>query len=383
MAPELKEALMRQAAILGPGRERCSRPSDEENAWGWARCAAMIRRRDASGLARTLEELGFTPKAPQGGDGAGLLWLAASGPGAIGFMELARAIVKEPDTPGWELDLGQKLRLGMAPNARSALEESRESQAREPAKSGKGPVMAALAADAPEALAQLLCEPGWMEALLAMEPAPFEGEWAPTASERLDQIKESGAALEASLIGAALGAQAGGCLALLMEMPEFCHNAARDRLLSVRLSRNPKWRKSQHAFPEAGHGEGSALFGGAKATCPSFFEMLLCVEDHAGERRMEAAIDRLIEKADPAAARPQIGSGMLWPHMLLARSPLWSKEGQALLMKRLSRLSERGFEMAWGDLAGAAQKEAPGLAEWARLQEAAAPAARRAGPKAL
>lgn len=376
-----KESLLELAARLGPGKKRDKKPSREENDLGWALCAGALRRGDAAGLDRLLGELGFVPDAPSHGEA--LLWLAASGPGAVGFMELARAVVRESDMPGWERSIGERLRAPMAVSAGQALEpDSRQERiGTDSGKRGFSPVLAALSADAPEALAQLLMEPGWLDELIALEPPVFDGEWSEKASERREQIKQSGAALEVSLAGAALSTRAGACLALLMEIPELSAAAVEDRLHSADMASHPSRRKSQHVFPEPPSDESAGLFGRAKAQTPSysFFEGALIAREGSPDRRMDLAIDAMIERANPSAIQPQAATGMLWGHMLFSRAALWSKEAEAQMISRLRRLAERGFPMGWETLAdGMLRKDKKELAEWALLQEAALPAVKRA-----
>lgn len=351
------------AASIGAGKERSRQPSSNENLVAWALCAQALRRDDYEGLSQTLGQLNFLPRGDDG-----LLWLAACGEGARGFEELTEKFLSEgPGADEWRETLGERLRRRAYVSPYDAGRS--EKRFRDPidgrGAKGEGPVASALAADSPQALAILLSRPEWREALLAAEPKPLEIKASMSPKEILKAGQNEGSAFESSLVAEAMRAKAGGCLRLLMSLPEFCEAIHGGRVPSLRHLEYSS-RHRQHFFEE----DEDVQF--------SLFETMLTARDdmtsygdESALARWEDAIDQAIESVDPERVEPQGGTGMGWAQLLCVRSHPYNEQRQARLMRRLERLEERGHWVDWESVAHvAASYSSPMVKEWSQLRAA-------------
>lgn len=323
-----------------------------------ARIEAAIRMADPERLEAALRDFGgLAPLELMEKDP---LSMAAEAPGAFGFERLMRLRVEQMLAEG-ELDqsehdrLRESLRKGMIRHYWDAPRGVVQWDER--VRSSGSPLLIALRADSPMALAALLEDERIAQAIVAGEPQPDE--MAQTA-----------------LIWHAVSCGAIACAALLARDERF--NALLVNPGSLRCwntdgrEENP-WRVGQNVFEEESEVEWNL-----------FEEALWRVEKAAengpyGERGRVRAKGALFLSAameaagSPAKAWRQKGTGLGWPEIAFARLGWkWADEESAqTVIEALEAMGRAGFEPRWELISQSLEQagRAPRLAEWTRLRE--------------
>lgn len=365
-----------RAEALGSHAQRPSKPFPAEETAAWVRCASALRRGAVDELQAIIDQEGYLPDGG-GKDAPSLLWLAATGDRAVGFLAVCKAAVaramREKAATGYAVSVGEVLRDKAYVSAYD-MQERRFERPTEYGQVGFYPIASILTADSPAALAALLSEPEWYEALVALEPPPLALDPNMSGKEKIEAVKRSGCA-ESSLLFEAIRAGAGGCAALLLGIPEFSRDLITDKTPSLGYLEYPR-RDPQQVFQEESRVEFS-LF--ERLLCEARSEQGSYSQRERAQSRMMMAVDAAIERTPPDAIEPQEGTGMLWPEMVASRAVLYTEESRADFASRLKRMSDLGYRIDWpvmGDLFEKARDAH--WKEWCELQGAAkAPAAPR------
>ena len=406
--------------------------TEEESLVCRARAKAALRSRRLDLLERVLDEFGgLAAGAPRPSrDHIGsrplmdLAWEAAMDPQAFGFAQVARgqwqalrALFARQDSQGEEAKhLARWLRGGLG----GAIDRGEPAS---PVYAASGswehscPVGACFAHDNPVALAKLLGEVDFFEALAGGEPKPAAKAptracakfWEGGAEAAKQEPKEGpllhrsmaggmgkewlsrGAALEASLAWQAVACGAFGCAKLLLSIEEF---ASPMTPLALGCS-NPKIQRAREPIGQDDQEEAFSLFEQAAMWAPPHPALLPEQEEGQKERqraRQQELLLWMVAKAPDQAKAARAGAS--WPELAVSRQALSLKDAEASVdvafcLAILREGDSNGFSIDWVELGRrlrrclweSHKKEPQGwgaLEEWCQLraQSKAAPASR-------